>query len=86
MAQKSNSKPKQAFNAFIRYSAIGTEMLGAILLCAWLGSWIDEKTHTSQPYWTLAFMLFGVFASMVLLIKNLKKLERKNNQPNHPLS
>ncbi|MCS6833733.1 MAG: AtpZ/AtpI family protein [Flammeovirgaceae bacterium] len=82
MEQKSSTKSKQAFDAFIRYSALGTEMVSAILLCAWLGSWLDEKTQTTQPYWTLALMLFGVFSSIVLLIKNLKRAERKNNQPN----
>ncbi|GAB4328286.1 MAG: hypothetical protein OHK0038_02130 [Flammeovirgaceae bacterium] len=56
-------------------------MLGAILLCAWLGSWLDKTTQTSQPYWTIILMLFGVFSSIVLLMRNLKAMdeyEKKN--------
>jgi F0F1-type ATP synthase assembly protein I len=76
------AKPKRQFNSFIRFSAIGTEMLGAILLCAWLGSWLDKTTQTSQPYWTIGWMLFGVFSSIFLLLRNLKTLEENEKNDN----
>ncbi|MBT33559.1 MAG: hypothetical protein CMO01_28170 [Thalassobius sp.] len=47
------------------------EMIGAILLGAWIGSLLDDHFQTSRAYFTLVMMLLGVGTSIYLLIKKL---------------
>ena len=51
---------------------IGTQMIGAIIICAWIGNKLDTYFQTETPYLTLLMMMFGVFASLALLMKQLK--------------
>ena len=53
-------------------------MAGIIAFFAWLGTYFDKKFQTSTPWWTLSLSLFGVIASMFLVIREILKL----NQPN----
>ena len=53
-------------------------MAGIIAFFAWLGTYCDKKFQTSTPWWTLSLSLFGVIASMFLVIREILKL----NQPN----
>jgi F0F1-type ATP synthase assembly protein I len=69
----------QRLNAFLQYSGIGFQMLGAIAFCGWLGHWADGKIGTERPWFLLAGMLFGVVASIFVAIKSLKELERRQS-------
>jgi ATP synthase protein I len=48
-------------------------MIGAILVTAWLGSFIDKQVGNIKPIWTLVLMLFGVITSMYILIRSVTK-------------
>ena len=65
--------PRKGFENYLRYSSLGIQMIGAILVPAWLGSLIDRRIGSHMPYVTLVFMLLGVIASIWILIKNLRK-------------
>ena len=49
-------------------------MIAVILLCALVGTWMDGKFVTEKAYYTLGWLLFGVFASLYLLFKRLKNM------------
>ena len=70
-------KPQQRFNEYMQYSTIGFQMMGAILICAWLGNWIDGKIGANKPYVTIFGMLFGVTAAIITMIRSVKKLQQK---------
>ena len=52
---------------------MGFEMLGAIAIPGYIGLKLDEYFQNSTKGYTLGFMLFGVMASMYLLIRKLNK-------------
>lgn len=68
-----NQLPKKQLNTYLKYSGLGFQMIGAIILTGWIGSIIDEKTGTDNRIWTLVFMLLGVAASIFLLIRSVTK-------------
>jgi ATP synthase protein I len=65
--------PKKQLNNYLKYSGLAFQMIGAILVTAWLGSFIDKKVGNEKPLWTLTLMLLGVITSMYLLIKSVIK-------------
>ncbi|MEH0157500.1 AtpZ/AtpI family protein [Limibacter armeniacum] len=92
MKKQPHKKPQQQqlkkglgkFNNYIRYISLSTEMIGAMLLCAWLGRMLDQWQETDKPYFTIGFLLFGVFSSLMLLIKGLKKISDDNKRRKDP--
>ncbi|MEM1135971.1 MAG: AtpZ/AtpI family protein [Bacteroidota bacterium] len=74
MSKKSTQKrPSKPFQQYVKYSSLAMEMIGAILIGAWIGSWLDEYFQTSRDYFTLAMMLLGVTTSISLLFKRIGK-------------
>jgi len=71
-------KPQQR-NAFVKYSALGSQMIATLLIAAWGGRKIDEWLQTPKPYMTALCMLLGVVGLVVWLIKNLQKDNTEEN-------
>lgn len=71
-------KQKRPLSLYAQYSSMGIQMIGAILICAWIGRYLDEKAGFEQPYATLGMMLFGVAASIILLIKNIQNIQKNS--------
>ena len=65
---------KRQFKAYINYSSMGIQMIASILTCAWIGNYLDEYFQTDKAYITLFMMLFGVMASIILLIRGIKRI------------
>lgn len=63
-------KDKENVEGYAKYSGIAFQMLASIGLFVWLGTYLDKKMQTSQPYWTIGLTLMAVVASMVSIIKN----------------
>ena len=63
-------KDKENVEGYAKYSGIAFQMIASIGLFVWLGTYLDKRTETSQPYWTLGLTLMAVVASMVSIIKN----------------
>lgn len=77
------SKPKKGvkrYSTFLKYSSLSTEMIVTLLICAYGGKYCDDILETSGPYFTIGFLLFGVFASLVILINGLKKISNKKGE------
>ncbi|ANQ50000.1 AtpZ/AtpI family protein [Flammeovirga yaeyamensis] len=79
--EKQNSsdekKYSKKYSTFIKYSSVSTEMIVTLLICAFGGKYLDEYFETKGPYFTIGLLLFGVFASLYILIKGLQKISKK---------
>lgn len=71
---------------FLKYSSMAFQMIGAILVCVFLGRYLDKhfpifnhikkedlKAVRSFPLFTFLGTLLGVISSLYLAIKSLKK-------------
>jgi len=69
MEEKEDNKA----GSFIKYSAIGFQMLVTIGLFAFIGHKLDENRQNSKPILTAIFSVFGVFIALYQVIKQLNK-------------
>lgn len=65
-------KEKQALNSYIKYSALGFQMIGIIGLFTYAGYKIDQEQQTKTPIYTGILSLLGVLASLFVVFKSLK--------------
>lgn len=57
--------------AFGIYGAVGFQLAATTVGGLWLGSWLDEKAHTS-PWLTLLGLLLGASGGFLNLVRLLK--------------
>lgn len=69
---------KNQTSKYLRLSGIGIQMGIIIGGFAWLGSYLDDKYQNKTPWWTLGLSLFGVFAGLYLMIKEVIKMGKKD--------
>jgi ATP synthase protein I len=63
------------FSRYLRFSSIGLELGGAVIIGLLVGQWLDRKFGT-EPWLMLLFLLFGMaagFRSVYRLLKDLNK-------------
>ncbi|MDL2262519.1 AtpZ/AtpI family protein [Bacteroidales bacterium OttesenSCG-928-I21] len=70
-------KKRATFNKFIKYSAMAFEMGAIIGLGTYAGYWLDKKTSFETPVFTIILSLFSVFASLYLIINQVKNDNKK---------
>ncbi len=66
-------KNKNRFDAFIRYSSLGFEMMAMIVIGTFLGFKIDQWLGNSFKWFTLVLMVLSVIGSVVYFIRKLLK-------------
>lgn len=66
-------KNKSKFDAFIRYSSLGFEMMAMIVVGTFLGFKIDQWLDTNFEWFTLVLMVFSVIGSVIYFIRKLLK-------------
>lgn len=69
---------KQVKN-YIRFSGIGIQMGVIITAGALGGQWLDERQENEFPIWTLVLTLFAIFASLYLIIKEVIKMGKNDD-------
>ncbi len=62
---------KEGSNKYIKYSSIGMEMLGSVLLGGFGGNWLDKKMELGFPFFTITLILLGLAATFTHLIMQL---------------
>ena len=67
--QEENNKPK--LSKYARYSSLVIQMGVLIAFFTWLGTFLDKKFHSEIAWWTIGLSLFGVFAGLYLVIKDV---------------
>ncbi len=60
-------------NNYLKYAGLGFQMLVIIGGLTYLGHYLDQKWGFSTPWMTVILSLFGVFASIYQIIKQLSK-------------
>jgi ATP synthase protein I len=69
---KPSKKAKPALNQYIRYSALGFQMIGIIGAFTFAGYKIDEYQQNKTPIFTGILSLIGVISSLYIVLKGLK--------------
>lgn len=68
----SNKKRSQLKNWAI-FSGIAFQMGATIFVCAWIGKKLDERYPSDKNWFTIGFVLFGLVASVYVVLKQLKR-------------
>lgn len=77
MSEEKNNGKKSPLKNWAKFSGIAIQMGGTIFLCAWIGKKLDKNYNSSETNWfTLGFILFGLIASMYLVIKQLNDFNK----------
>ena len=66
-------------NIYIRFSSIGIQMGATIFLFTWLGVYLDDYFKNKTPWLTIILSLFGVIGSLVLVIREVTKLNQQDD-------
>mgnify|MGYP005851524083 CR=1 FL=1 len=72
--QQGKKKPKSP-NKWVALTGAGIQMGVVIFATAFFGKKLDAYYETETAWFTLGFVLFGIFASMYLLLKQIKNLD-----------
>lgn len=70
------NKNQKPHNRWIVLTGAGIQMGVVIFITALLGDKIDDYLENSKPWFTLIFVLFGVFVSIYLFIKQVQNLDK----------
>lgn len=76
----SDKKESSGLSKFARFSTVGIQMGVIIGGFTWLGVYLDEKVENKTPWWTLGLALFGVFAGLYIMIREVIKMGRKDDK------
>jgi len=71
---------KRKMSTFARFSSAGIQMGIIIALFTWLGTWLDGKYHTKTPWFTIGLSLFGVIASLVIIIREVIQMSKDDEK------
>lgn len=63
---------KNNLNEWAKYSGLGIQMVASMLISLYIGKWIGGKFNVEQ-LGSLVGILFGLFASLYNLIKQIQK-------------
>lgn len=69
---------KKGMSKLARFSAAGIQMGVIIALFTWLGTYLDGKYSSETPWWTIGLSLFGVIASLTLVIREVIKMSNED--------
>lgn len=72
MKEEEDKKKNQLRNWAV-FTGIAFQMGATIFICAWIGKELDEKYPSGRNWFTLGFVLFGLVASVYVVLKQLKR-------------
>ena len=64
---------RQSLNAIARYSGMAFQIAATIIICLFLGKWLDAKVPLKFPVFTTVFTILGVFLGVYFVIRDLLK-------------
>ena len=74
--EKDENKQKNRLKNWAILSGIAFQMGATIFLCAWAGKKLDEYYGNEKNWFTIGLVLFGLLASIYLVLKQLKRLNK----------
>lgn len=75
MTEKKDDKKNQLRNWAI-FSGIAFQMGATIFVSAWIGKKLDERYPSGKNWFTMGFVLFGLIASVYVVLKQLKRYNK----------
>ncbi|MGB7786132.1 MAG: AtpZ/AtpI family protein [Salinimicrobium sp.] len=75
MKEEKDDKKNQLRNWAI-FTGIAFQMGATIFVCAWIGKKLDERYPSGRNWFTLGFVLFGLVASVYVVLKQLKRYNK----------
>ena len=66
--------PKNNLNNWVKFSQVGLQMAVTIAICAYLGHLLEAKYPTVAPWGIVGGSLFGVFAALYHVIKQVRAM------------
>ena len=77
MENAPDQKPKPSrgdnIKPYVKYSGMAFQMIGAMVLAALAGRWLDGYVGTEKPWFTIVLLLVAVVGTMVLTIMSINK-------------
>lgn len=73
MKEKKDEGKKSQLKNWAIFSGIAFQMGATIFLCAWIGKKLDERYPSGKNWFTIGFVLFGLVASVYVVLKQLKR-------------
>lgn len=73
MKNQKKEKKKSQLKNWAVFSGIAFQMGATIFLCAWIGRKLDERYPSNKSWFTLGFVLFGLVASIYVVLQQLKR-------------
>ena len=76
-----NKQPsiKRKVNKYVKFSSLGIQMGLIIYIFTWGGMLLDDRYEMSTPWFTVALSLFGVIGSLVLVIREVIKMNKHDD-------
>ncbi|GAB3541782.1 hypothetical protein GCM10027443_41580 [Pontibacter brevis] len=71
--QKPKSSRGDSIKPYVKYSGMAFQMIGALVLAAWAGRWLDDYAGNEKPWITIVLLLLAVIGTMVLTIISINK-------------
>ncbi|MCB0794623.1 MAG: AtpZ/AtpI family protein [Flavobacteriales bacterium] len=63
---------RKQYNTYLRFSALGFQMIGMVLAGVLGGNWLDGRITLGFPLFTLVGSLLGITGAMVFLFKETR--------------
>lgn len=76
MTRKKTNKRKSPLHKYAQFTGMAFQMGTTIALFTMLGVWLDEKKPNKYSAYTIICSLFGVFASLYLVIRQVQRMNK----------
>lgn len=76
----SSNNEKSKASKYLRFSSVGIQMGIIIGGFAYLGNYLDDKYQNKTAWWTLGLSLFGVVAGLYIMIKEVVKMSKEDEE------
>lgn len=73
MKEEKDKDRKSQLKNWAIFSGIAFQMGATIFICAWIGKKLDERYPMEKNWFTIGFVLFGLVASVYVVLKQLKR-------------
>lgn len=66
-------KKQNQYNSYLKYSGLAVQLLGAIFVCGWIGSWIDRWLEMKLPIFMIVLGLLGFAGVMYQVYRSINR-------------
>ncbi len=74
--EKKKEKKTNQLKNWAVFSGIAFQMGATIFVSAWIGNKLDERYPSNKNWFTIGFVLFGLVASIIVVLQQLKRFDK----------